>query len=1393
MSWDPTTTTMSNDTNVILMESANGLDVQDLVEPKNGLIYITLMLLPRLGWAILQLLYIGLMAIFRAMEPSLSRRLSVSFSVSALLMLSLVFFAVLWALVRYHWLTRYSRLHEDDQAEDEISEQLLDDLHYKDSDDERDDTSGYFDEFLSAIQIFGYLDRKVFMELTKSMQTYRLNEGETLHHHDVHGFAFVVDGVIQVYSKPLENSGENNGYELINEVKRAAPLSSLFSILSLFTEDVELNEHLNPTQMDDFEINPPPSVSRAQSPTSSSPKGTGYFDHVHDEKVRSESTTKPRESDFDKVSKEILSVAKTPATIAVIPARAFRMLTRKYPRATANIVQIILTRWSRVTFRTCHHYLNLTSHIFQAEVTLNQLATNDFPDWLREGAVRRLQAMAENDQDAKKFSLKRSRKGPVFDLSATSHQVSLDHSIDPTFPGDLLSNVPLSRRPTMANIRDNLQTVNRRDTINLINQQLSQASSKNSSKHNSRPSSLKGTYPSAETSAIDIQKLLPPRMRRNVSFITGDGLHLQEDNQTEDAALRHALVEVMFSIMGFDSTMGRQHQSSGNKPRDEQASNGTLGNTLESFKISATEPVPSSQDSATEVTSVYSDSETIHMSYEEVVEEASEYIDVDFYREGQIISEIGKSCPGMFFILDGQLQVVSPKGDGKEEVLYTVHPGSVTGYLETVTGHKASVNIVAKTDVCVAVLSREHFERMTERCPALYIYAAKTLTTLLSRPIIQLDFALEWTNVKSGSTIYHQGASADAIYFVLNGRVRTTVEKKDEKQKTGKHTTGEYGQGSTLGELEVFLGGQYLSTAVTVRETELARFPRTLVKSLAQSYPSITFELTKIVATEIVRLKNGEASSVPSAYFRTISVVPTHEGLPVSEFAHRLSAAFTSIGRTSVVLTNASVLRYLGRYAFSRMGTLKLKALLADLEEQYDNVLFVADTGPKTSWTRTCVGMADCVLLLADAQASPKFGPYEPLLLRASAETKLILLQHEQHVVPGSTSRWLKNRPYVKSHNHIHMKFSHKASTVPTTSQEQGAVQKLRSFKRRVEQEFRNRGPQGRSRVIQAERNSYAFKNDFQRLARVLSGQAVGLVLGGGGARGIAHIGVLRALEENQIPIDMVGGTSIGSFVGGLYAREYDNVPLYGRAKRFASRLSNLWRMMLDVTYPATAYTTGHEFNRGIWKAFGESRIEDFWLPYFCNTTNLTRSRMEIHKKGYAWRYIRASMSLAGLVPPIEDKGEMLLDGGYMDNVPVREMIEAGARYIIAVDVGSVDDTSKVQYGDTLSGLWVLFNRWNPFSKHPNVPNIAEIQQRLAYVSSVQALQDAKASPNLLYLRPPIDFYATLDFGKFDEILSVGYTYAIDKLKEVGANDKLGLGAIVSKDPPKVRFRRHSI
>ena len=385
--------------------------------------------------------------------------------------------------------------------------------------------------------------------------------------------------------------------------------------------------------------------------------------------------------------------------------------------------------------------------------------------------------------------------------------------------------------------------------------------------------------------------------------------------------------------------------------------------------------------------------------------------------------------------------------------------------------------------------------------------------------------------------------------------------------------------------------------------------------------------------------------------------------------------------------------------------------------------------------------------------------------MKSTARKELVLLHTDRYTTPGSTRAWLRNRVWINGgHHHVQMAFSSGAIPVNQQARRAGTTLKQRVQVLQAEiQKYTSR----RVRETPLYSADTPFKGDFHRLARRLCGKSVGLVLGGGGARGIAHVGIIRALEEAGIPIDVIGGTSIGSFIGALYARDADVVPMYGRAKKFSGRMASMWRFALDLTYPSASYTTGHEFNRGIFKSLGNSQIEDFWLEFYCNTTNISKSRSEIHTSGYAWRYVRASMSLAGLLPPLCDEGSLLLDGGYVDNLTVAHMKSLGADVIFAVDVGAIDDDTPMNFGDSLSGFWALANRWNPFSGSPNPPTLSEIQARLAYVSSVDALERAKVTPGCLYLRPPIDGYGTLDFGKFEEIYEVGYKYGKEYLEKV--------------------------
>ncbi|TKY84897.1 hypothetical protein EX895_005977 [Sporisorium graminicola] len=724
--------------------------------------------------------------------------------------------------------------------------------------------------------------------------------------------------------------------------------------------------------------------------------------------------------------------------------------------------------------------------------------------------------------------------------------------------------------------------------------------------------------------------------------------------------------------------------------------------------------------------------------------------------------------------------------DGKRSI-FTVGRGGIAGYLSSLLGTASYVDITAKTDVYVGFLPAHALERIMERRPIVLLTLCKRLLSLLPPLILHIDSSLDWQQVNAGQVIYREDDPSDSFFIVINGRLRAITEKSN-----GIEVHNEYGQGDSVGELDVITNSRRRTTLHAIRDSELAKMPSTLFNAISVRHPAITIQISRIIArrvrAELIRSKQeGAALGAPipglpdlgrnNLNLKTVAIVPVTRQVPVIDFAAKLQTAFDdTIGGRAIFLDQSSVMGVLGRHAFSRMGKLKLAGWLADLEQKYRMVVYVVDTPVSSAWSQTSIRQADCVLMVGFGD-EPAMGEYERLLLsvKTTARKELVLLHPERSVPLGSTREWLKNRPWVHAHHHVEMPGltgSHAAAAM-TTGGDPKAVKALRNLKQKLETSLQ-RYRKTKTPLSASGRPHHA--SDFARLARRLCGMSIGLVLGGGGARGCAHLGVIRALEERGIPIDMVGGTSIGSLVGGLYAREAEMVSTFGRAKRFAGRMASLWRFASDLTYPVVSYTTGHEFNRGVFKAIQETHIEDMWIPFFCNTTNITWSRMEVHTTGYAWRYIRGSMTLAGLIPPLVDDGNMLVDGGYVDNLPVTVMLAMGARSVFAVDVGSIDDTSPRAYGDTLSGWWVLLNRWNPWSDAGKIPSIPDIQGRLTYVSSVKTLEEAKKVKGCFYMRMPVEEFGTLAFGRFDMIYEKGYKAAVELLDGWDAEGKLPSG-----------------
>ena len=142
--------------------------------------------------------------------------------------------------------------------------------------------------------------------------------------------------------------------------------------------------------------------------------------------------------------------------------------------------------------------------------------------------------------------------------------------------------------------------------------------------------------------------------------------------------------------------------------------------------------------------------------------------------------------------------------------------------------------------------------------------------------------------------------------------------------------------------------------------------------------------------------------------------------------------------------------------------------------------------------------------------------------------------------------------------------------------------------------------------------------------------------------RGLAHVGVYEAMVESGVPVDVVGGTSQGAFVGALIAMIHDpkqpnktRQELIRLCRIFALEMSSNWAKIKDLTFPITSYFNGGVFNSGIMRHFGDLRIEDLWLDYFCISTDITASKGIVHHNGMLWRYVRASMTLGPYLPPM--------------------------------------------------------------------------------------------------------------------------------------------------------------
>uniref|UniRef100_A0A8C2JL23 lysophospholipase n=1 Tax=Cyprinus carpio TaxID=7962 RepID=A0A8C2JL23_CYPCA len=680
-------------------------------------------------------------------------------------------------------------------------------------------------------------------------------------------------------------------------------------------------------------------------------------------------------------------------------------------------------------------------------------------------------------------------------------------------------------------------------------------------------------------------------------------------------------------------------------------------------------------------------------------------------KAGSVVARQGDQDVSVQFVISGTLHVYQRMIDREVDTcLFVAHPGELVGQLAVLTGEPLIFSVRAHRDSSFLSISKTHFYEIMRAEPTVVLNVAHTVVRRMSPFVRQIDFALDWMAVEAGRAVYRQGDKSDSTFIVLSGRLRSVIMKEDGK----KELTGEYGKGDLIGVVEALTHQNRATTVHAVRDSELAKLPEGALSSIKRKFPQVVTRLIHLLGQKILQQVNGPWTGVslqtpgskwdvgnPASNLSTVTVLPVSEEVPLTAFTLELQHALLAIGPT-LLLTSDIIKQRLGSAALDRYS----------IRVSLDNMLSIKKC--------LCLFVSQLERMLEGSAVR--------------AQKQLVLLHREDGPPPKGTAEWLNMRSWISRHLHLscpHRVFSRRS------------LPKLREMYQRVFQK-------------PADRHS-----DFSRLARVLTGNAIALVLGGGGARGCSQVGVIRALSEAGIPIDLVGGTSIGSMMGALYAEERSYSRMKIRAREWAMEMTSVFKKMLDLTYPITSMFSGASFNSSINAVFKDKQIEDLWIPYFNITTDITASVMRVHTDGSLWRYVRSSMSLSGYLPPLCDPkdGHLLMDGGYINNLPADVARSMGAKVVIAIDVGSQDETNLTNYGDALSGWWLLWKRLNPLAEKVKVLNMTEIQARLAYVCSVRQLESVKNSEYCEYLRPPIDRYRTLEFGKFDEISEVGYQH----------------------------------
>jgi len=565
----------------------------------------------------------------------------------------------------------------------------------------------------------------------------------------------------------------------------------------------------------------------------------------------------------------------------------------------------------------------------------------------------------------------------------------------------------------------------------------------------------------------------------------------------------------------------------------------------------------------------------------------------------------------------------------------------------------------------------------------------------------------EVCKVAGGDWLFRQGDDGGSLYLMVRGRLHVLKEDAGEKPP---QLLGEVVPGESVGEVGLLSGEKRSAGIRAIRDSLLVRIDRKSFERLSASHPSLIMKLASHVAGLLQRSQTGAGAAVASQ-FNTITLLQLGDSERSADFCRELVDALQAYGRTLVV-TAHNLLEKGAPDTLADDATGipdKLQYWLHQQETQNRFLVYHCEAND-SPWTRFAMRQSDLVVFIANVQDTAVISDWETRLRAgkgiATGRQALVLLQPSSDTPITGTARWLKQR---QPDFHLHVR-QDKA-------------------------------------------------DDVRRVARIISGNALGLVLAAGGARGFAHLGVYKALLELGIVVDWVGAASIGSILGATVASDWE----YDRAYRIARHGFVKVKPFSDYTLPLVALIRGKRMEREL-QAHQDYQIEDMPIPFFCVSSVLDSGELKLHEHGRLSSALRASASMPGVLPPAVVDQRLAIDGSVLNSMPVDIMLQKPVGKIIAVDLSS-HKSYRIDYPTIPSPWAILAGRYLPFLRKYRVPSLATTMLKATEIGTQMQVRESGKQADLL-LRPPVRKFGLTEVKAFDQIVEAGYLYAREELEK---------------------------